>query len=104
MGSSSNWCVCVCVWVTPRILQYWQMPTSPVPLSPDTVLSSSEQTVGPLPLLLVLYTVCVPGSAGHGIPVLLKAVTKLMPLDSYVPSPVEWNCVTFVLISIHCIR
>ncbi|CAI8002520.1 Fucose mutarotase [Geodia barretti] len=25
---------------------------------------------------------------GHGIPALLKAVTQLMPLDSYVPAPV----------------
>ena len=33
--------------------------------------------------------------AGHGIPPLLKAITKLLPLDTYVPAPVskDYVCV-----------
>ena len=34
---------------------------------------------------------------GHGIPALLEAVTKLLPLDAYVPKPVSTSCSQCVL-------
>lgn len=57
-------------------------------LSPSSAFLNSEMK-RPVYLIYLL---------GHGIPQLLKAVTTLLPLDTYVPAPVRY----IVLLQVKC--